>query len=144
MPTKGFHSEWLTIKEHRILLECRASFPDETMKFIARVAVEFCNYHTDNEARVVTIYYDDKACIWTTTIASTNPSHQELEGELTRVLQGIYADGNRTVDVVIVNAGDPESDHYNHMEHLSIETEVAVDRWRHKDTDYMETVQSPS
>jgi hypothetical protein len=43
-------------------------------------------------------------------------------------------------EVQIVEKGDTGSDHYNHMEHLSTESGIAVDRWRHRDADYMKEV----
>lgn len=144
MPTRGFHSEWSTIKNHRILLECRASFPDERMKFIARVAVELCDSHTDGEARVVHVYYDDKSCQWSTTIASPDPAHKNLDKALSSALSTIFGFGNCDADVVIVQPGDRESDHYHHMEHLSVGSEIAVDRFRHRDKDYVETIHCPS
>jgi len=35
MLEKAFYSEWTTIRDHRVFLECRDSFPDEEMKFLA-------------------------------------------------------------------------------------------------------------
>jgi len=144
MPTRGFHSEWVTIKDHRILLECRASYPDDTMRFIARVAVETCDRHTGNSARVVKVHYGDKACVWTISIATTVPKEKELEKILDSALYTIFGFGNCQTEVVVVKPGDKGSDHYHHTEHLSIEAEVAVDRFRHDDEEYLETVEDPT
>jgi hypothetical protein len=47
-------------------------------------------------------------------------------------------------DVWSGNARDHNSDHYFHMEHLSIEAGVAVDRFKHVDEAYQETVSLPA
>ena len=143
MTTRGFHSEWVTIKDHRVLLECRASYPDETMRLIARVAVETCDNNSEGRARVVQVYYDDKACIWTVTVATPEPKDKKLEDDLMTVLHTMFAHGNCQPTVEIVKPGQTSSDHYHHTEHLSVEAGVAVDRFRHEDEKYMETVDVP-
>lgn len=147
MPKTGFHSEWVTIRSqnyHRILLESRASFPADDERFIARVAVELVDRNSSGDARVVSVYYDDKSCMHTILIASTNKEDRHLEDSLETVLQTIFGHGNPQVEFNYVEPGDTASDHYNHMEHLSTAVEVAVDRWKHKDVEYMDTVSSPS
>ncbi len=143
MPITGFHSEWITIKKHRICLEGRASYPDDLMKFIAQVAVEVCDNNSEGDARVVRIYYDDKACIWIIFVASVDQRDKELEDRLRTVLHTIFNHGNCQPEIVIVKPGDTSSDHYNHTEHLSTAAEVAVDRWRHSDEKYQEKVSVP-
>ncbi|MDN4059556.1 hypothetical protein QPK31_15115 [Massilia sp. YIM B02769] len=147
MPTRGFHSEWITLRsknDHRILLECRASFPSEDEKFIARVAVELIDRNSGGDARVLHVYYDDKSCMHTVTIASTDKDDSPLEGELLNVLQAIFGNGNPQVDFRYVEPGDRGSDHYDHMEHLSVGADIAADRWKHHDAKNMAAVSSPS
>lgn len=143
MPTTGFHSEWITIGEHRVLLECRASFPNENMRFIADVAVVACNNNTMGRARVVRIFYDDKACIWTVAVASTSPEDESLEETLRTIFHNIYDDGNVQPQVTIVEEGATDSDHYNQTEHLSVIADIAADRWRHSDAEYQKSVSNP-
>lgn len=144
MPNTGFHSDWITVGDHRILLHCRASFPDENMRFMAQVAAITCNANSEGLARVVEIFYDDKSCIWTVNVASTNPDDKQLEDTLMTVFHTMYSHGNVQPQVQIVEEGNTDSDHYNRMEHLSIGAGVAVDRWRHRDDEYQKTVQPPS
>lgn len=146
-PTTGFHSEWITVgstNRHRILLECRASFPAEDERFIASVAVELVDRNSSGEARVLSVYYDDKSCMHNVVIASTNEDDRQLENALRDVLQTIFGNGNPQVDFVLVAPGDTGSDHYDHMEHLSVAADVAVDRWKHRSGEYMATVSPPN
>jgi len=55
MPIDGFRSEWITIGKHRVLLEARASFPDEDHRFIAAVVAKFLDYNSTH-ARLVKIF----------------------------------------------------------------------------------------
>jgi len=144
MPIRGFHSEWVTIKDHRVLLECRASYPDATIRFIARVAIETCDNNSLGRARVVKVDYDDKSCCWNITVATTEHKDKKLENLLMTVLHTMFANGNCQSTVVVVKEGDTYSDHFQHTEHLSVEAGVAVDRFRHSDSEYMETVTDPS
>ncbi|MDY0169238.1 MAG: hypothetical protein RBS80_22030 [Thermoguttaceae bacterium] len=143
MTTRGFHSEWVTIGHHRVLLECRASYPDDEMRFIARVAVATIDHNSQHGARLVHVYYDDKSCFYTVKIASDNAEDDRLADIVMRVLHTMRNDGNCQPEVEIVAPGDRQSDHYEHMEHLSIQSQVAVDRSRHRDTEYMQQVESP-
>lgn len=143
MPITGFHSEWLTIGDNRILLECRAGFPGHTERFIASVAAEFLNHNGSKHARVVSVFYDDKACSHFVTVASTAKSDEQLGEPLTHVLHSIFGNGNCQVAASIVPAGDEQSDHYDHMEHLSVSAGVAADRWKHADAQYQADVWSP-
>ena len=143
MPATGFHSDWISLKNHRILLESRAGFPTDKERFIASVCVELINNNASNSARVVSIYYDDKSCSHTVTVASTNKDDERVEDILTEVLHNIYGDGNCQVSVIIFEKGDEHSDHYNHMEYLSVSTDTAVDRWKDSDDKYQEDVYSP-
>ena len=145
MPTTGFHSDWITLGKHRILLECRASFPDEKMRFIANVVAVTCdNNSQSHRARVVHINYDDKACIYTITIASTDAKDSKLEKVVADALATIFHNGNCQAQVVIVKKGDEDSDHYDHMEHLSVGAGIAVDRWKHDDKKYQSKVSPPT
>ncbi len=146
MPITGFHSEWITLKgthNHRVLLECRAGFPSEDERFIARVAVELIDRNSNGDARLVSVYYDDKSCMHNVVIASTNPDDKRLEKKLESVLQSIFACGNPQVQFKYVEPGDTGSDHYDHMEHISTGVDVAVDRWKHRDEEYLATVDNP-
>jgi len=145
MPTTGFHSEWITIDKHRILLECRASYPDQKIRFIASVAAAICDNHSESRrARVVQVFYDDHSSMYSVKIASTDPEDRKIGDVVAEVLQTIFNNGNSLSDVVIVKKGNEGSDSYDHMEHLSVGAEVAADRWRHKDEDYQEKVKPPS
>lgn len=142
MPFTGFHSEWITIANHRILLECRASFPDERLRFIARVAVEVCQARRAKDARVTKIFYDDKSCFTEIELASTARADDDLADRLQKALHTIYGDGNCQAHMRIVREGDRASDHYDHMEHLSVASGVAVSRWK-KDREDGDTNEPP-
>ncbi len=144
MPSTGFHSEWLTVGHHRVLLHSRASFPDENMRFMANVAAITCDANSEGRARVVEIFYDDKACIWTVSVASTDAADKQLEDTLLTVFHTMYGDGNIEPQVQIVEEGNTDSDHYDRTEHLSVSAGVAVDRWRHGDVEYQGTVRPPA
>jgi hypothetical protein len=128
MSVEGFHSEWFTIGKHRVLLEARASFPDEEHRFIASVAAKTLD-HKGSKAGIVRINYDDKACVYCVEIATTDPADQKLEAIITEILQLIYGYGNFICNVIMVEKGDEQSDHYHHMEHLSVGAGIATDRW---------------
>jgi hypothetical protein len=113
------------------------------MRFMAQVAAVTCDANSEGRARVVQIFYDDKACIWTVNIASTSSDDKGLDDTLRTIFHSIYDDGNVQPHVMIVPEGRTDSDHYNHTEHLSIEAEVAANRWRHRDDEYQKAVQSP-
>ncbi len=120
MLIRGFRSAWITIKEHRILLECRGGFPGEVMEFAARLAVEVCDFNSrGKKARVVKVYYNNKACVTTVTMASTDKTDCELEALLTGAWYNIYNGSPFDVRMVIVERGNESSDHYDHMEYLS-------------------------
>ncbi len=144
MPSTGFHSEWLTVGRHRVLLHCRAGFPDANMRFMAKVAAITCDANSERRARVVEIFYDDKACSWTVSVASTDAADKQLEDILLTVFHTMYAHGNIEPQVQIVEQGNTDSDHYNLTEHLSVRAGVAVDRWRHRDAEYQATVRPPA
>lgn len=145
MPTTGFHSEWVTIDRHRILLECRASFPEQKMRLIASVAAATCDSHAESKlARVVQVFYDDHSSMYHVKIASTDPEDRKIGDEVRDALQTIFNNGNCVADVVIVKPGNASSDSYDHMAHLSVGADVAVDRWRYKDEDYQKKVRPPT
>jgi len=130
MPVAGFHSEWVTIGKHRVLLECRASYPDKEEHFIASVVAEIINHHGSDQARLVHVYLDDKSSMRHITIASTDKADIGLGDLATNVLQSIYGCGNYQCEVQMVEKGNESSDHYDHMEHLSVGTGLAEDRWQ--------------
>lgn len=128
MSTEGFRSDWVTLGKHRVLLEARASFPDEDHRFIATVAAKLIDHHSE-QARLVRVFYDDKACIYSVDVATTDADDQRLEGKITEVIQSIYGFGNFYCSVELIAKGDEQSDHYHHMEHLSVAAGIATDRW---------------
>ncbi|MDD2800784.1 MAG: hypothetical protein PHE96_04935 [Methylococcales bacterium] len=125
MPQNSFYSEWITIGHHRIFIECRDGFPSSDERFIAEVSAKVVDHNSSGSARVVSIFYDDKACVHCVTVASTDKADTQIESALTTVLHNIFNNGNSIVNVEIVKRGNESSDHYNHMEHLSISTKVA-------------------
>jgi hypothetical protein len=134
MPTNSFHSEWIVIRaknEHRILLSCRAGFPGNDEHFIARVSAELIDRNSSGDARVLKVYHDDKSCTHNVTIASTQKKDEGLVNSLAHVLHEIFGHGNPQAEFIYVAPGDHNSDHYNHMEHLSVGAEIATDRWQH-------------
>jgi len=143
MATTGFHSEWVTISGHRILLECRCGFPDEDLRFIAQVAVETVRHNSRHGARVVYIHKDEKNGFINIKIASDNSEDEELAGVVMSVLHAMRFNGDCQSEVVIVEPGDKSSDHYNHDEHLSVGAGVAVNRWKHNDAEYQKDVHPP-
>ncbi len=129
MPTEGFRSEWLTLGKHRVYLEARASFPDEEHRFIASVAAKTLDNHSQH-ARLVRVFFDDKACVYSIEVASTSEGDKHLEDKITGIVQAIFGSGNYLCDVMVVAKGDEQSDHYHHMEHLSVSAGIATDRWK--------------
>jgi len=114
------------------------------MRFMANVAAITCDANSERRARVVEIFYDDKACIWTVSVASTDAADKQLEDTLLTVFHTMYGHGNIQPQVQIVDEGNTESDHYDPTEHLSVSSGVAVDRWRHRDAEYQGTVRPPA
>lgn len=124
-----FHSEWVTIGQHRILISCRASFPNAHHRFVAEVAATTCSARSET-ARVVRLFYDDKACCQIIDIATDNEEDQFLAERITDVLQTIFDDGSYLAQVQVVEPGNEDSDHYHRTEHLSVSAGVAEDRFR--------------
>lgn len=143
MPTTGFHSEWSTIGDTRVYLQCRASFPGERMHFMANVAVKALEMRSKN-ARLVRVFFDDKSSVTSFTFASDAPEDKDFADDVVAIINDIFCYGNDMGEMIIVPVGDKHSDHYDHMEHLSVGAEVAVDRWRHSDAKYQEDVSEPS
>ena len=134
MSISGFHSEWVTIGESRVLLCCRSSFPDDRMKLIAKVAVETTTQNSGtHSAAVVEVHFDDKDTVWTVIVASTDESDKKLEPILQTVLQTMLDNGNVRAEVIIVPEGDRNSPNYDHMEHLSVSAGVGKNRWKDGD-----------
>lgn len=126
MSDNGFYNEWVTVGNNRILLECKNSFPAADERFIADVAVKVLENNASDLARVVCVYYDDESCTYTVTVASTNAEDSAVEPLLTSVLQDIFNNGSFAVSFELVGAGDETADDYNHMEHLSVATEIII------------------
>jgi hypothetical protein len=124
MADAGFYSEWVSIGNNRIKLTCRDGFPDHEEHFIAKVAAECLKNNSRGAARVTQVFYDDKGCVHAVHIASTDEIDRGLELIITRVLQSIYNSGSYVVIFELVGKGNENSDHYNHMEHLSRSTGV--------------------
>lgn len=149
MPETGFHSEWITEGVHRILLECRAGFPDDDMRFIAKVAVITCDCNAadtgrERGPRVTQVFHDNKACCYLIKIVSDDPVDEGLGTIVYDAFCSIFGENNTCQpEVRIIESGDTESDHYNHTEYLSVMAGVAVDRWRHHDEEYIKTVGPP-
>jgi hypothetical protein len=145
MPTSGFHSEWLTTGESRILLRCRASFPDERMKLMAQVAVETCAKNSSTRrAAVVEVYFNDQTAMCTVLVASTDESDRKLGPILQDILQSMSDTGNVRASVIVVPEGNMNSDNYDHMEHLSVAAGVGADRWEHEDETNQVTFERPA
>jgi hypothetical protein len=126
MSNCGFYNEWITVGNNRILLECKNSFPAEDERFIANVAVKVLENNTSDLARVVCVYYDDETGTYTVTVASTREEDSAVEPLLTSVLEEIFNNGSFAVSFELVTPGDETADDYNHMEHLSIATEIVT------------------
>lgn len=126
MSNCGFYNEWVTVGNNRILLECKNSFPAEDERFIADVAVKVLENNASDLARVVCVYYDDETCTYTVTVASTKEEDSAVEPLLTSVLEDIFNNGSFAVSFEFVTPGDETADAYNHMEHLSVATEIVT------------------
>lgn len=126
MSSSGFYNEWITLGNNRILLECKSSFPDADARFIADVAVKVLENNASDLARVVCVYYDDETGTYTVTVASTKEEDNAVEPLLTSVLQDIFNNGSFAVSFELVTPGDETADDYNHMEYLSVATEIVT------------------
>jgi hypothetical protein len=126
MSNNGFYNEWITVGSNRILLECKNSFPAEDERFIADVAVKVLENNASDLARVVCVYYDDETCTYTVTVASTKAEDCAVEPLLTSVLEDIFNNGSFAVSFELVAPGDEAADDYNHMQHLSVATEIVT------------------
>lgn len=73
----SFHSEWFTIGHHRVYLDCRYSFPDALMKSVAVQVATICDKYTENRARLLKIWLDDKGGSYFIQLASD--THDDLE-----------------------------------------------------------------
>lgn len=129
MSVSGFHSEWITMTRHRVLLECRAGFPDANLHFVARVAAITCD-HNSERARIVKVYVDDHNSIVQITVASTLPKDEAVADRVREVLQGMFGCGNYQTEFLKVEPGRESSDSYDHMEHLSVAAELAANRYK--------------
>jgi hypothetical protein len=84
--------------------------------------------HNSNEARLIHVYFNDKSSLYHIVAASTDREDAGLGKLLTNILQSIFASGNYECEVQIVPKGNEYSDHYDHMEHLSVEAGIAYSR----------------
>ena len=125
MPTTGFHSDWVTIKDHRILLECRSSFPSSKLRFDARLAVEIVANNSP-EARVVRVFFDDKSQCTNIKVASFLRDDQVLERVMEGVFHTIFPGRVTYCDVIIVDPGVQSLEHHCRAEQLSIGAGVAL------------------
>lgn len=125
MAASGFHSDWVTIKDHRVLLECRSSFPNARMRFDARLAVEIVRNNSP-EARVVRVFHDDKSACTNIKIGSYNKDDQVLERVVEGVFHTIFPGRVTYCDVIIIDSNHPLLEPYNATEHLSVEAGVAM------------------
>ncbi len=125
MAAPGFHSDWVTIKDHRVLLECRSSFPDSKMRFDARLAVEIVKNNSP-DARVVRVFYDDKSECTNIKLSSYSQDDQVLERVVEGVFHTIFPGRITYCDVIIVDSNNKHLEHYNRTEHLSVEAGVAM------------------
>jgi len=124
----NFYSEWITITQHRVLLEC--SFPDDEHRFIAKVAVETCEHFSYLEkscdtARIICVFYNDKASCYDIFIASTNPKHEELVDRLTIVFNNIYPENPANVVFELCKEGESSHDKYNRTQYLAETTKYS-------------------
>lgn len=147
--TSGFHSEWVTLGLHRVLIQKRAGFPDDGLRFTARLAVEICDQWIEGPAfegelglvpaerpRVVSVYQDDtEADVVEITIAGVEvEAIRGLDRRVEDVFAAIYTRPRYACRLEIVRQGEVAHPGYNLMEHLSVEAGVAADRFVHRDS----------
>lgn len=117
--TSTFHSEWRTIRSHRVFIECRDGFPSMQDYAIAELAVTYLDANS-TEAHLVKIFDDDKNGIYHITIGSCTPTDENAAVELEKILQSVFATGGglvvRFMDVL---PGNRHSDHFNLCELLA-------------------------
>lgn len=118
MQTLEFHSEWFTVENSRVFLKCRNGFPDDQMKFIANVAIKALR-NRSSSARLVHIFYDDKAFVHCLYFVSDEPEDKNIATEVANIINDIFNYGNDIGEMLIVERGNKDSSHYNHMAYLS-------------------------
>jgi len=128
MLDSGFHSEWITVGAHRILLECRYGFPCDELRFFAKVAVKLCGHMLGADARIVKVYYDDRHCTYTTTVATDNPAHAIHAENMRAPLEDVFPAGGCDMHVVVVPRGNRNSESYVHAAYLSDAAGTSLDR----------------
>jgi hypothetical protein len=126
LASANFHADWVAEYGSRIYLQCRDSFPNETMRFVAKVTAFACNSHSEN-AQIVRVYYDDKACIYLIDIASTDPNDERLVDIIFEALDKLFGHSMCQPQFTLVPDGNRDSEHYCHMEYLSRECGVSVE-----------------
>jgi hypothetical protein len=144
----GFHSEWVTLGEHRIFINVRGGFPGRAEREIAALAVDVCNRLSDR-ARVVEVFHDDTHTdVINVYVATDNPADKtRLRAALEDVFEngvtivspedgamfsiprrGFYDAGAGNVielpqmcsaEVEVYPRGNEQSDHYNRTRYLS-------------------------
>lgn len=126
MAVDGFRSEWISVGKHRVLLEAHSGFPDEDHVLISKMVARYLDFNGE-DARLVRVAFDHKACVYRVDVASTATNDKNMETIITQLIQLIYGPGNHC-RVILVNKGDDLSDTYHHMEHLSVSAGVARNR----------------
>ena len=133
-----------------MLLARQCGFPDEHLRFYARLAVEICDrwygptgfaevddsVAPADQGRVVSVHGNDGdrdavEQIVVTVATTSGERAAGLDRRLREILESIYPSGRFEARIAVVSAGAIGSPQYNHMEHLSVQAGVAVDRWRH-------------
>lgn len=115
----GFHSTWLTVRDHRIFVDHRTGFPSPEDKRIAELAATFVEYKCSPDARVIHIFFDDKAGQYCITVASTEARDSAIVDDLPDALWKDFYNAGFAVWFNLVPPGYRASNRYNHMEYLS-------------------------
>lgn len=123
-PLDGFSQNWVNLGyDTRCLLQSRDGFPPDESCFYAKAAAAAMS-HIAPDARLVTVFYDDKNNIYSFNYCATNlidefGTAREKEGVESRVEDIMSAIVGNSVAVDIMLAEIPawkrNSDHYNHM-----------------------------
>jgi hypothetical protein len=116
-----FNSEWVSEGRHRVFIECRGGAPTDYMRDIVKIAAFYCDNCQEADARVVKLFYDNKADAFTVFLASDEPEAASMESALTSIMEELGGGRMISASMVIVPIGNKKSDHYDHMQHLSIE-----------------------
>jgi hypothetical protein len=120
---------------------------------VARLAVEICeqwygptpygdrddSVPEADQGRVVSVFGDDgdgdREKILITVATTSGDRAAGLDRRLREIVESIYPGGRFEARVTVVAPGAYGSPRYDHMEHLSVQAGVAVDRWSHNPPD---------